>query len=336
MLYRTPFKLQQMSCIDNIVSLGLCPDEGPSLSGFNLVDAPGINRQNLAKITDDQADGAQFALSVKRRTLIEVRNDFMQALQINNVIPQIVAPVYATSAFKTAVSTGTYAGYRGVTVHKNKAYRGMLRKNYLKAVQLFPLESGDTTLRIFDGLTTRTYPITVVAGQVNEFSADQLDGFPLEFTEPSIRVTVDQTEIPFASAFIECKAGCGGSMPNPCGVADGWAGMTAVKSEGYGVNVLFYCECDYEQILCHMAKSYIGELVFLRWQINVFQEQLSSNRFNNWIIYNREELQKYTIPDLQNTYNARWNALMNALYGILKTYRDECLNCRGTRWVTNV
>ncbi len=101
-----------------------------------------------------------------------------------------------------------------------------------------------------------------------------------------------------------------GHSQTGCGYANGWDGSIPVKSEGYGVNVQFYCECDYTQILCDLAPSYSGELIWLKWQILLFEEQLMSNRFNDWVIYNEEQIQNTHLPQLRSAYNNKWNSLM--------------------------
>src|SRR5690606_599179 len=115
--------------------------------------------------------------------------------------------------------------------------RGTLRKLYIKEIQLYPLNSGNTTLKIYDGYNTYSYAISLTGGQLNVFNADNLAGFPFEVNQNSshVRVVVNQNGISFASAPISCMLGCNGSQPNPCGWADGWNGSQAVKNEGHGM-----------------------------------------------------------------------------------------------------
>jgi len=326
------------SCLDNIVTLGLCPDEAASSSGFTLLNAAGITLKNLAQITDGQASGVDMALEVKQRSIIQVRNDFISALQLNNVVPSVSKPAYETGMFITDTSVGTYAGYRGLNVYKNHSYKGTLRKTILESVQLYPLESGDSTLRIFDGYNTYSYPVTLVANQINVFDSTNLGGFPFEINPQStgVQITIDQTDIPFLSSKVTCMMGCGGTLPNPCGWADGYDGTGAVKNESYGVVATFKCECDYDRVLCDLSKSFMGELIWLKWQYNIFDEQYKSNRFENLVIYNREDLFTNIMPDIDNRYNTKWNALMKGLLDMLRTYRDDCLDCRRTHFFSNV
>lgn len=327
-----------MACIDSIVTLGICPDEGVSKSGLTLMQAPGISPNILADIASETyVKGTTLAMEKKRLILTQVKNDFYGALHLNNVMTQLPETEYNSSYFIETTDKGTYDGMRGVII--NKAHRtGNLRKTYIKTIELFPLQSGETTLQVKVGGLEYNYPITVVADQINVFDEDTLDGFPFEVPPQyaNVRVSVDQSDISFASAEIQCMQGCGGKMPNDCAWAEGWDGVKKVKSEGYGVNVTFYCKCDYDQILCDLSNSFSGEIVWLKWQIAILEEQYQTDRFNNWVIYNREDIQKHILPDLENKYVNKWNSLMAGMPGILKNYRDSCLNCKGIRWRSNV
>lgn len=327
-----------MACLDQIVTLGICPDDGASLSGFTLLQADGISLKNLANIADeDNITGVNLAMEKKTLSITQVKNDFIAALQSNRIVTTLSNQEYKSARFITGIDGGTYAGYRGQTLHK-VPFRGKLRKTVLKSIDCYPLQSGNTTIRIDDGVNVYNYNVTVVANQVNTFDADVLSGFPFEIDKQSnsIEVTIDQTSIAFAKSEIICHKGCNGTAPNNCGWVDGWTGTGAIKAEGYGLNLNFYCECDYGQILCDLANSYVGELIWLKWQINIFKEQLKSNRFNNWVIYNQEQINETILPDLISQYNSRWNALMEGSLGILKSYGDDCLNCRGVRWQVTI
>lgn len=314
----------------------MCPDEGASLSGLTLLQAAGISSNNLANIADeDVVTGAALAMEKKALSIIQVRNDFIGALQTNNVVTDVNHPVYDTAFFLPETSIGTNTN-RGIWLHKSGRYKGSLRKTYLKAIQVYPLGTGSGTITIYDGVSEYEYEVNLVGNQINTFDADSLDGFPFQINENSAGVKVLITAgMAFASSKITCKTGCNGSLPNPCGWADGWNSAASVREEGYGVNVQFYCECDYEQILCNLSKSYAGELIWWKWQANIFREQQKSNRFDNWVIYKTEDSDKW-IADAENNYNRVWNNLMAGMPGILKTYRDDCLSCKGIRWKTNI
>lgn len=322
-----------MACLDGIVTLGLCPDEATPTSGLRLVDAPGISLNNLANAaTETYTSGVAMAMSKKSLALTLLRNDFISALQVNDVVAQIANPVYDAGIFNTNGNTGNYAGERGLNVYKNFERGGKLKSLYINSVEMYPLSSGDATLKITDGYKEYSYPITLVANQINSFGTDELSGFPFEVESGSARVVISQASVKFGNTELICHTGCNGSK-NECGYVDGWNGTGKVKSNGYGINVKFTCECDYSKILCDLSKSFAGELIWIKWQILIFEEALKSNRLMPWIIYGRDELKEYELPQLKSNYAAKWNALMDGMSGILKTYNDVCLNCKGIRWV---
>jgi hypothetical protein len=326
-----------MACTDNIVTLGLCPDEDASLSGLQLIDAPGISIKTLASTANETyVKGSELAMQKKSLAITLVRNDFIGALQSNKIVTTITNPEYSSSQFDGSSSVVASNVERGVTIHK-AGWKGNLRQTYIKQIELFPLASGDVDLKIYDGYNTYTYPVTLVGGEINVFDESNLSGFPFLINDHSstVKVLVNQADINFVSAPIICMRGCNNSVPNPCAWADGWDGSKAVKSEGYGINVVFYCNCNYEQILCDLAKTYSGELIWLKWQIEIFNEQRKTNRFNNWVVYGQDAL-KEEITELEAKYTAKWNSLMDGALGILNTYRDSCLNCRGIRTMVNV
>lgn len=324
-----------MSCLDNLVSLGLCPDDGASESGLTLMQADGISVKNLANITDDKnASGIELAMQKKTLSIIQVQNDFIAALHANRVMTNMSEAPISAANFVTSGNVGLYSGYRGLTLHRVHR-KGTLRKLIIDAVELYPLTSGTITLRIDDGFNVYSYSgIAVTANQVNVLDADVVDNFPMTVNDASneVKITVEQSSVTFAQSSITCLKGCNGSVPNDCGWVDGWSGTGAIKGEGYGVNVVFHCACDYAQILCNMPKQFIGELIWLKWQINIFKEQLKSNRFNNWVVYQSEKINEIVLPELINEYNGKWEAIMQGIPDLLKRYNDSCLNCRGLRW----
>lgn len=326
-----------MSCsLDSIVTLGLCPDNGTPTSGFTLLMAAGISKNNLANIADeDVITGAALAIEKKQQSIVQVRNDFIGILNTNNVITDINHPVYDTGYFLPNVNIGANTS-RGTWLHKSSRYKGSLRKTYIKAIQVYPLADGTGTLSIDDGITEYSYSVDLVGGQVNTFDEDNLDSFPMELNTNSASVKILMTStVSFASSKITCKTGCNGSIPNPCGWAEGWDGSNRTREEGYGMNVQFYCECDYVQILCDLSKAYSGEMIWWKWQANIFREQQKSNRFHNWVVYNADEIDKW-IADAESNYNRVFNNMMAGLPGLLKNYRDDCLNCKRVKWVTNI
>lgn len=318
-----------MACIDNLVVSGIC-DDTQSETGYRLIDAPGMNVRNFADIATDSS-GVQMVEDAKRLTLIQVKNDFIGALQMNKVVTQMANPKYNSSVFRPTNPVGS-GNNRGLILRR-KNPKGGLTKIKIHTIEVYPLSDGTGTIEIIDNGYSTSWGVDLVGGQVNVFTSEATSALPYTLASTMAEVTLT-TDVAMASAEVICRTGCNGTTPNECGYVNGWDGNKEVKKESYGLNIYFGCECDYEQIICD-TKAMFGELIWLKWQINIFREQYMSNRFDNWVIYGREELEKY-IPQLENMYATKWNQMMDGLFGILKQYRDACLDCRSNRWVTNI
>ena len=324
-----------MSCLDYLVTTGICPDEPSPTSGFEIIQAPGISMINMAKIaTETYTSGLDLLKEKKKLAIAQLTNDFVREINAMKVIADIDNRRYDTSEF-TATDMGVSSNPRGVVVHP-VCGRGSTRKVVLHSVELRPVSSGDTTLTIIYGGTEISYSVTLIGGEVNTFDANNLDGFPLmiDSAEKEIRVLVDQSDIPFYSAKIQCLKGCDGRPPNSCGWADGWDGSRYSRGESFGVSVNFGCQCDYASVLCENGMG--GELLWLRWQINIFEEQLLSNRFNGWVIFNQERIHDDILPALYARYEDRWAAMMGSLPVMLRSRRDDCFECRQIRWAVSI
>lgn len=327
-----------MSCLNNIVTLGLCPDNSHSESGLTLLQAPGISIKGLANITNDtKVSGVDLALKQKELSLIQVQNDLIASLNANRAIVSMSESNIQSASIITGQSSGLYNGFRGQVI--NKVHRkGSLTEMTIERIELFPLTSGTVSLKIDDGINIYNLSVPLTGGQTNIIDSDLTDLLPMVISHSSskVKVTIDQSNVMFAKSLISCMKGCNGTAPNECGYVDGWNGSSVVKSEGYGMNVVFKCRCKYEDILCNMNKQLIGEIIWLKWQINIFKEQLRSNRFNNWVVYAAANITEQILPELTQEYNEKWQAIMNGLPDILKRYNDSCISCRGSRWEVRI
>lgn len=322
-----------MACdLNTLVTLGVCPDDGASLSGFTLLQAGGMNLRNFANIAPDSS-GLGMVMEKKSLAITKLHNDLLTYLAAANVNTSIAHPVYETAFFKPATSIGTAAYGRGTVIHKVK-FLGNMRETLIKAVEVYPLADGEGTLQIQDGSNIYSWPITLVANVANYYNEIQLDGFPYEIRSNTAKVLIIADGIPFASSYIQCKTGCHG-LPNPCGWSDGWNGSGYVKDEGHGTNIYFQCICNYDVLICSNPALF-GEILWLQWQMLIYDEQYKSNRFNHWVTYNLETINEVVMPDLKSQYDAKWKTVTKNLPQILRTFKDGCLDCRGLRWETNV
>lgn len=324
--------------MNNIISVRdvLCTDcNATSLSGLDLMDAPEISVLNLAQIANEEyITGLNLARKKVDQATILVRNDLMSMLAANNVMPNIVAKTYTTGEFKPAMTYPAESKERGLTMYRNSRIKGALRKLYVQTIRIYPLADATAVeLKIYDdyaGGTISTYNVDLVASQVNSFNV------AYEVKGSFARILLDGTNVPVASSYLTCFTGCNGTLPNDCGYTKGWYDDKEVSGkEGFGINADFYCACDYDQLLGDLAKTYIGEIVWLKTRVLLLEERLRTNRLNNWVIYGREETQQY-LTDIENQYRDKWQVFVNAMPGILKQFKDDCLVCNGIRWVTNV
>lgn len=321
------------SCdLNNIVTLGYCPDDGTPTSGFTLLQAGGMNIRNFANIATDSS-GIEMAMEKKTLAINKFRNDFIGALAANNVLTSVANPDYDTAMFKTDSQVGSSSSGRGTTICKVRQ-KSQMRELFIKGVEIFPVQSGSGTLQIIDGLNIYSFPITFIGGQSNFYDDTQLADLPYSVQSNFAKVLVIADGIDFYSSYIQCKTGCHGA-PNPCGWAEGWNGSAVSKHEGYGTNVVFGCECNYDKVICGNPKLY-GELIWLQWQMMIYDEHYKSNRFNGFVTYNKETIDEVVMPQLQSQYNEKWGYIQANLLNILKVFKDDCLNCKGIRYATNI
>lgn len=326
-----------MSDIKNIISIrDVTTEENvPSLSGLDLMDAPEISIINLANIANEEyTSGLALARKKIEQATLLVRNDLMSALVANHVIPNLDTKRHSTGEFKQAITFPAEAKERGLTLYKNSRIHGALRKLKIHTAKVYPLaDAADVQLKIYDdyagGMVT-TYKVNLTANRVNVFDISY------EIKGSYARVVLDGSNVPVASSYLTCFTGCNGMLPNDCGYTKGWYGDKEISGkEGFGVNLEFSCECDYDQMLCDLSKLYVGELVWLKTRVLLLEEHLRTNRLNNWVIYGRDETKDY-LTDIENQYREKWKVFAGALRGIISGMKDDCLVCNGIRWVTNI
>lgn len=326
-----------MSQLQNIVSVrDVCAEEQTtSLSGLDLMDAPEVSAKNLANIANEEyATGLNLARKKVEQATLLVRNGLMSVLAANKVMPQLTAKQYTTGEFKTTINYPAEAKERGVTLYKNRKIKGALRKTVIHDIQVYPLQDVEgTAIKIYDdyaGGMVSTYNVDLEGEQVNTFKVEY------ELKGSFARVVMDGTDTAVAGTYLTCFTGCNGNMPNDCGYTKGWYGDKEISSkEGFGVNLEFSCTCDYEQLLCDMAQTYVGEIVWLKSRVLLLEEHLRTNRLNNWVVYGRDETKEY-LEDVEHQYREKWNTFVHALPAMLKQFEDDCLVCNGIRWVTNI
>lgn len=322
------------TCLDNIISIGCSPYD-VSLSGLDLFDAPEISHNNIANITNEEnTSGYQMAVSKVQLATKLVKNDLLSVLAANNVLPNINDITYTAGTFKPSTTIAAANLNRGLVLHKAGSWQGTIRKLIIKNIYVYPLaDATDVTLTIHDqykGGTSTEYTIDLVGGDVNTFNVEY------EVLGTYARVYLNGTALPVASNYLTCFTGCGGRLPNDCGYVKSFYNNKEISGhEGYGINLDFHCECDYDELLCGLSKGLLGNIVWYKARILIQEMRIQTNRLNNWSAFNREEAEQY-LQQLISEYTTNWNTFVNSLPSVIKNMRDSCLWCRGTRWVTNV
>jgi hypothetical protein len=324
-----------MSCLENIISLNdKCGNiVTPSLSGYYLQNAPEITPLALSAIANEKyIDGATLAQAILNNSLLDIKNDFLAVLSANDMVSDVTAITYTTSEFNITTSFPETSKERGLTLYKTPQSKNKLKKVTIKTVSVLPLVSKeDGEILIYDNGNVYTYPVEFTANMINTIEVNHI----VEGTYA--RVLVDNSDLPVSSSTLICFTGCNGKLPNDCGYTKGYNGDGDISSkEGYGVSIDFQCECDYESILCDLAKTYIGKLIYLKTRIGLLDERINSNRLNNFIIYGIEEA-KDRKKELDSEYTETWNTLVASLPNLLKKYiPSDCLTCNRTSWRTNI
>lgn len=326
-----------MACIDEIVTIGLCDTE-PSTSGYTLMKAPGISPKVTGQIAQEQYGNAlELLQTIKDNAIRMVRTDFNSFLQVKQVASELTKRKYDSASFNIAKSLDLYAGFRGQTLFANSQYqRGKMRQFRVYSVETYALASGDGDIVIADfdnGIAVQTaYPTTFIAGQKQIHELPE----PYVATSGQVSVLIDNTTINFASTKILCGAGCGGQARNPCAKVEGYDGDIFVRSEGYGMNVIFSCDCDYDKLICDLAPSFTGELIWYKMQELFYEEMLKSDRLTPVVTYNRAASEAYR-QEAAGKYQRKYDSMISAgMIDMLAKYNDDCLDCRGIRTVTNV
>jgi hypothetical protein len=317
------------TCLDTIVSVwDQTGVKSVSASGLDLFDAPEITIRNLAdSATETYTEGIALAKDKLATAVTLVKNDFLALLAQRGFVTALVNSSLQTSTYQNGIIVPASNLDRGIIIKPQLRTTGISRIR-ISSIQAFPLgDSSNATLTIHDNGLAYSYPVQLVGGQINTFAIQH----PISGKET--HVYLNAPGVAFTSSKLACN--CDGSMPAGWGAILGWNGTGFSSREGHGLSVSLERYCDYDLLLCQMAKSYLGEIVWLKARILLLEARSESNRLNNWVLYGREDVAE-TRADLESQYVERWNALVAALPALIQNRHDnECLPCRGSRWVAN-
>lgn len=327
-----------LTCLENIVTIRGCSDTVP-LSGLDLMDAPEISQLNLAKTaTEKDVSGLELAQRVLGNANVLVRNDMLEVLSRNNMLVDVTDRKYNTTEFKPQTIITATTTERGVTLKRANPYgwRKSIKNLKIHTIKIFALSDvTGAVVKIYDsGLdypVTSTYSFDLVGGSVSEFDVDYT------VLGEYAHVVMVGNSSNLASAYLLTCAGCSGKAPNDCAYTQSYNnGVSQSGREGYGIGLVYSCDCDYDLMMCNLAKTSLGKIIWMKARIGLLQEHLGSNRLNNWIVYNRDEVKEYWLPKLEAEYNESWNVFIASLPNLLQGYNKDCIICNGIRHVISI
>lgn len=323
-----------MSCLDNIVSLkNKCGNNvATSLSGYYIEQAPEISPLILADIANEKyIDGFTLAQSVLNNSLLDIKSDFLGALYSNDLISDVSAITYTSSEFNMASSWPAANLERGLTIFKTAKSKNYLQRTTIKRVSALPLaDKEDGEILVYDNGLVYRYPVELTADMINTIEIDHV------IQGDYARVLIDNAALPMSNSVLTCFTGCNGKLPNDCGYTKGYNGTGDISNkEGFGISVDFQCECDFESILCDLAKTYVGKLIYTKVRIGLLDERINTTRLNNFIVYGKEDAIQRK-KELEQDYVEQWNTLLASMPNLLKKYRSDCIRCEKTQFRTNI
>lgn len=300
------------------------------------MDAPEISKINLANIaTEKDTSGTALAERILSNATIQVRNDLITVLAQNQMLVDVTNKVYETTSFQPTVTKPAEAVERGITLYKAGKSYDSLKTLTIGKIKIWALNAYDNVpVYIHDAgdiePITSTYEFDLVEG-LNEFTVNY------KILGKYAHITMDATNVAVASAYLNLCAGCSGRQPNDCGYTQAYYdGRSLNGREGYGIGVDFRCECDYDQLMCNLAKTTLGKIIWMKARVMLMQERLSSNRLNNWVVYGEKDIREYHLPKLEAEYDETWTGFTKSLKQVVNQYSGSCIVCNGIRSVVSV
>lgn len=325
-----------MECLNNIVTFRGCDSSTTPLSGLDLMDAPEITIKNVANTaTEKDVSGAEMVNRLLELSHTMVRNDMLKVLAGNRMLVDVSNKTWKTSDFKPTTTITANNTERGLTLWRvEKNLQKSLKKTTIHTIYIYPMvDYTGATVRIYDnGGTlnkTTTYSFDLVGGEINEFDVE----YEVEGTNATVVIS---GEMNLASAYLKLCGGCSGKLPNDCGYTQSYVNGKSVNGrEGYGVGISFSCECDYDQLLCSLAKTSLGNIIWLKARLMILEETIASNRLSNYVVFGKEQAKEHYNKVL-GEYEDSWQSFVKSLPNLLQQYNGSCIVCNGIRSVINV
>lgn len=320
-------------CLDKIISIpDSCDSSEESLSGFSVLDLPGITIKQSASIASEKfISGMNLLKDCRRRALMQIRNDLIVFLQGNGYVPSLLQSVWSTldkrdGSIKLATSLGDF---RGIVVKKQQK-NCLIQKLHIPYVYVKADHTGALVLRIEDGENSYPYTFDSVSGSISKVAVNfTAEGDEVHLLLPDV--------VDVYSVLPNCQCGSSSTQTkSTCATVKGYYNGIETKGEGFGIWADVQCKCNYEYLLCQLATDgLMGEIVLYKTGINIMEERIRTDRLNYFTTYGLPEAES-TKSEWTREYIEKWNTLIQALPKVLpRLDKCGCIEC-GSYMIANV
>lgn len=316
-----------MSCFDNFIGIkGDCTTTEPPVTGLYINDLAGISLRFAAHIANDETmtgvnllkEKINFAIKLVKSDVIKF---FAPYMRINTNIDFNIGGAFNSAYLSPAPLS------RGLLISKNE--KSKIQKIYLNHVDVLVNTTGNHTLVLQDIYTTINYNFSAIAGQVKKINLNYL----AEGTEVYLLMDNSALSVNEGNILYQQSCGCNWKTYKPTESQlsiKGYNG-TGTDSKTYGLRANVSVICDVDSILCSLTRE-LGLIVLYRAGIAILEEQLVSDRLNEYVVFNDKEMTKDFLKMWGNEYNGRLDTLAMSSKQTLKQLNDSCIDCGGMKY----
>jgi len=322
-----------MTCLENIIGIKNCDSE-QSMSGYFMLDYPGITIQQAANNADEKTlSGYNFLKDIRRRAVMRLNADVLNYINQEYRLSSVVTNSFASGQYNTplsTVSTVSAETRRGMVVSKLK-YWCRFHSIVINRIRIYSNQDVDTILHITDVAAGVTYPaaIHLEAGVIKEFTVNKvITGSEAHITLPG--------NISLYSNKPDC--GCGGKAKNDYLKFQGITGTSITTSEAYGIECDVTLRCDISNLICDMAQDgLIGQALYELCGAMFYDEMTKNNRLNYLTIYKGEQIMQQASAGFA-TYKGYFENIMRGMRDYLRKSDGncKCIDCDGFKVKSNI
>jgi len=313
--------IQEILCGDRTI-IGIRDFDACLLPESNLFinDLPGITLKSASKITNEELQTGNNLLKKSINMAVQhVYDEFRQQMQTyfdsNSIVESRLINNFSTTVTPAAPLE------RGIII---KRWRSELSQIFIHEVYIKSQQTGNITLKIYDGCEVTPYSIDLIADCVTKFTIDY------KATEEEVKILFDQTAwdvfgCSMASSYNDCRCG---SWSNKGLFINGWNG-TAEQGNCFGVGVYASVKCYFENVFCAL----LDQLYFAIWYkagIVFLQELIYSDRINAITLFTKERA-KELLAEFQTAYDLKYQTAIKNARIFLNSTKGECISCNGTK-----